>query len=253
MDQNKETQFVSRGQYILLAIIGTFASVLVLPYSLHLSRGLIDSGVATRQALISSSIIQGVVISWGLLLAGIVMGKKVGLGRLYTNPQAIRRTLTISILWGVAVSAFMIVSDLLIVSTGSIVAAEGVTSPGWLKGLGAIFYGGFVEEFMTRAFLVSGVVFIISLIRKESGRQPGWSYLLAIVFASIVFAAGHLGAAAASHSLTGVLVLRTALLNIIPGLVFGMLYWKRGLAAAIGAHLTVDVCVHVLFALFTGA
>lgn len=175
MNQNKETHFISRGQYILLAIIGTFASVLVLPYSLHLSRGLIDSGVATQQALITSSIIQGVVISWGLLLAGIVMGKRVELGRLFTDPQDIKRTLMISGMWGIAVSAFMIASDLLIVSTGAVVAAEGVTSPGWLKGLGAIFYGGFVEEYMTRAFLVSGVVFIISLIRKESGRQPGWS------------------------------------------------------------------------------
>jgi hypothetical protein len=60
-----------------------------------------------------------------------------------------------------------------------------------------------------------------------------------------VFAAGHLPAAGAIAPLTADVVLRILLLNAVAGFVFGWLYWKASLEAAMLAHATV----HVVFAI----
>jgi hypothetical protein len=42
------------------------------------------------------------------------------------------------------------------------------------------------------------------------------------------------------------MVIRTLVLNGFAGLVFGWLYWRRGLLAAMIAHTSADVVLHVL-------
>ena len=41
-------------------------------------------------------------------------------------------------------------------------------------------------------------------------------------------------------------LLRTYLILLIPGLIFGYLYWMRGLETAIACHFFVDIVVHVI-------
>jgi membrane protease YdiL (CAAX protease family) len=41
-------------------------------------------------------------------------------------------------------------------------------------------------------------------------------------------------------------IVRALLLNGIGGIVFGWLYWKRGLLAAMLAHFSADVVLHVV-------
>jgi membrane protease YdiL (CAAX protease family) len=41
-------------------------------------------------------------------------------------------------------------------------------------------------------------------------------------------------------------ILRAVLLNGLGGIVFGYLYWKRGLEAAMIAHFSADIVLHVL-------
>ena len=49
--------------------------------------------------------------------------------------------------------------------------------------------------------------------------------------------------------LTPLVITRAILLNGIGGVVFGWLYWKRGLEAAMIAHFSADIVLHVLLAL----
>jgi hypothetical protein len=37
---------------------------------------------------------------------------------------------------------------------------------------------------------------------------------------------------------------RILVLNLIPGILFGALFWKRGLLAAMTAHFSADVLMH---------
>ncbi|MFP4364108.1 MAG: type II CAAX prenyl endopeptidase Rce1 family protein [Spirochaetia bacterium] len=76
---------------------------------------------------------------------------------------------------------------------------EDAVRPQWYEGLAASFYGGFIEEYMMRLFLMTGIVWIISLFRRARGVQPVWAYVLSILFAGILFGIGHLGAAFAIY------------------------------------------------------
>jgi len=46
--------------------------------------------------------------------------------------------------------------------------------------------------------------------------------------------------------LTTIVVVRTVLLNSIAGVLFGWLYWRRGLLAAMVSHFSADIVLHVI-------
>ncbi|HIC89514.1 MAG TPA: CPBP family intramembrane metalloprotease [Anaerolineae bacterium] len=66
------------------------------------------------------------------------------------------------------------------------------------------------------------------------------------VLTALLFGAGHLPTLAMLAPLTVMLVVRTVLLNSIAGIVFGWLYWRRGLLAAIASHFSADIVLHVV-------
>jgi membrane protease YdiL (CAAX protease family) len=63
----------------------------------------------------------------------------------------------------------------------------------------------------------------------------------AILAAALVFGALHLPAMRGLVPLTGVVAARTVTLNAIGGVVFGWLYWKYSLGAAMTAHGAADL------------
>jgi membrane protease YdiL (CAAX protease family) len=70
---------------------------------------------------------------------------------------------------------------------------------------------------------------------------------IAMVLATLLFGAVHLPQAAElGGALPASVVAYVLLGNGLGGLVFGWLYWKRGLLAAATAHFTVDVVLYVV-------
>jgi membrane protease YdiL (CAAX protease family) len=65
------------------------------------------------------------------------------------------------------------------------------------------------------------------------------------VLAAAIFGVGHLPATAALMALTPLVVTRALVLNGLAGVVFGWLYWRRGLLAAMVAHFCGDLVLHV--------
>ena len=119
-----------------------------------------------------------------------------------------------------------------------------------LVGFLASFYGGIAEELQLRLFLMTLLVWLMT----RFGRSPmtprvAWS---AIVLAALVFGAGHLPGAAHLWPLDAVVIARTVLLNGVGGLVFGWVFWKHGLEAAMLAHFGADMVLHVLAPLAMG-
>ena len=55
---------------------------------------------------------------------------------------------------------------------------------------------------------------------------------------ALLFGAGHLPTTATLMPLTPLVITRALLLNGLGGIVFGWLYWKRGLLAAMLAHFS---------------
>jgi membrane protease YdiL (CAAX protease family) len=65
------------------------------------------------------------------------------------------------------------------------------------------------------------------------------------VIVAIIFGLGHLPAAFKLVEPSSFEVIRVLLLNGIPGIVFGWLYWSRGLWTAMTAHFVTDLVIHV--------
>jgi hypothetical protein len=116
-----------------------------------------------------------------------------------------------------------------------------------LQGLaGGVLYGGLSEEIMMRWGLMTLLVWFAArfVARRGGDAPPAPVCVVVIVVVALLFAAGHLPAASAVAPLTGSVVARILLLNGVAGLVFGWLYWKASLEAAMLAHASV----HVVFA-----
>lgn len=110
-------------------------------------------------------------------------------------------------------------------------------------------YGGLTEEIMMRFGLMSLIVWLFSKIFKDLKPIVYWC---GILIAAIIFALGHFPVAyqAVENPSAGLL---TYILigNTIGGVIFGWLYWKKGLEAAFIAHIFAHV-VMVLVEPFVG-
>lgn len=49
--------------------------------------------------------------------------------------------------------------------------------------------------------------------------------------------------------LSPLMVVRILVLNFIPGVVFGVLFWRRGLLSVMIAHFSADVLMHAILPL----
>jgi len=100
-------------------------------------------------------------------------------------------------------------------------------------------YGGLTEEILMRFGLMTLIVWLCSKIFKEIKPFVFWT---GIVIAAIIFAVGHFPIAyqAIDNPTTGLL---TYILigNSIGGIIFGWLYWKKGLESAFIAHIFTHI------------
>jgi membrane protease YdiL (CAAX protease family) len=109
--------------------------------------------------------------------------------------------------------------------------------------LGRVLYGGITEEVLLRWGLMTVLVWLAwRFLQRRTGTPRGAYVWLAIVVSALLFGAGHLPAAAMliGH-LTTELVLFVIGLNAAFGVLFGWLYWRYGLEAAIIAHATAHL------------
>jgi hypothetical protein len=106
-----------------------------------------------------------------------------------------------------------------------------------------VLYGGISEEVLMRWGLVTLLVWLPLRPRAGTVAAPSTTIMwVAIVAAALAFGAGHLPALAASGvTLTAAVVIRTVALNALGGVVFGWLYWRYSLEAAMVAHAMVHV------------
>lgn len=110
--------------------------------------------------------------------------------------------------------------------------------PLWKRLLAGVLYGGLTEELLMRLFLLPLLVWFAGRWWKQADGMPApGAFRAAIGLVALLFALAHLPATAAVVPLTPMLVLRALVLNGLAGVVFGFLYWRRGLEAAMLGHM----------------
>lgn len=102
-------------------------------------------------------------------------------------------------------------------------------------------YGGLTEELLMRFGFMTLVVWVIFKITKKLGNSTYWT---GIIVASILFAVGHFPVVFNTVQNPTIALLTYILIgNSIAGLIFGWLFWKKGLEAAFVGHIFAHVAM----------
>ena len=111
-----------------------------------------------------------------------------------------------------------------------------------------VLYGGITEELLLRWGLMTVLVWIAwRLLQRRKGTPQIVYVWLAIVVSALLFGAGHLPAAAAQiGELTADVAAFVVGANTVFGILFGFLFWRYGLEAAIIAHAFAHMVSHVV-------
>jgi membrane protease YdiL (CAAX protease family) len=106
--------------------------------------------------------------------------------------------------------------------------------------LARVLYGGITEELLLRWGLMTALLWLMWRIlqRRRGAPRTGYAWL-AITVSAFLFGAGHLPAAALLlGDLTGSAAVFVVGVNAVYGVLFGYLFWRYGLEAAMIAHAT---------------
>lgn len=239
---------------VVLGIAGAIATAGVLPYVLALDPTALARLPMSPLLATAVALLQPALLCFLLGWAGLKLGAPLGLGAPWIAAWLYRRPRPQTSLWlmaaglgifaGLAMLAFIALFGAPIADPA---VAHRVTA--W-KGLLASPYGGIVEEIELRLFVLSAVAWLLS--RITSGKPTTWIMIVSIASSALLFGVGHLPVVAQVTTLTATIVMRTIIGNAIGGLVFGMLYWKRGLEHAMLAHFCADIVLHVAAPLVVG-
>ncbi len=116
--------------------------------------------------------------------------------------------------------------------------------PFWAGALASL-YGGINEEVLLRLFLFTLIYFLFRKICKFASGSRLYFLWITNIIVALIFGLGHLPALFKLATPNSFEISRVLILNGIPGLVFGYLYWSRGLWAAMLAHFVTDLMIHV--------
>lgn len=236
-------------------VLAGLSALAIMPYVLQLMPEAFAKLTMPLPVFVLIQVVQATVLLGLLSLAGLRMGHRVGLGSplmqawLGRTAAPDARTLKPFHAIGLGVlAAMMIIGGSLVLDPllpEPLYAIEdrgaGLTA---LNGLLASFYGGIAEELMLRLFLMTGIVWLLCAFGRRAPRPA--MFWVAIVLAALLFGAGHLPPAVELWGPTPIVVLRTIALNAIGGVVFGWLYWRRGIEMAMLGHFSADIVLHVL-------
>lgn len=235
---------------ILLGVLSGIGTLCVFPYLLaimpQIAAGLQAKHVPVAM-LVAGQSIQALVLCGVLSWIGLRLGHRLGLDAPLLRAWACRQPL--SSRGGLGVSAMLGLAAGAVVLGMAIgfgpLAPGAAPRVGLPERLAAAFYGGITEEVLSRLFLMTLLAWLLGWLRRgRGGLAPPWVYWASIVVSALLFAAGHLGTALATLGAAPMVIVRTFVLNTIPGLLFGWLYWRRGLEHAMLAHFCADLVLH---------
>ena len=246
---------VNNKLFLILLLACILGNIAALPYSSSLGLLRFEELPIPFLIVILALIIQTTIYSTIAVFVGLFLGEKVGLGapiledwlQAESTGKNLRPIVKIPIILGVLVGVLLFVLDRFAFAYFiEPVTAFQEKAPLWQRIL-ASFYGGIGEEVFMRLFLVTLIIWIIQRLRKiKDSKSEALAAWVSIIIVSVVFGLGHLPMTATFTTITPLVVIRAIVLNSIAGIVFGWLYWKKGLEAAIISHFSTDIILHVI-------
>ena len=234
-----------------------FASVIgvigVLPYVFTLFGKLLDLENLTMPLpvfvavqVMHSSIAFGMMIVLGLLLAPKAGVEMPLLGEwLYYRRRPTAASLWVPALFGLAVGIVTVLLLFFVFLPHMPGWPSEAALPMWKRFLACV-YGGLNEEVLMRLFLFSLVLWLLHKVTRKEPRSSTALFWVGNVIVAVLFAGAYLPAAAKLIQLTPIAIVAIIFLKGSAGLVFGYMCWVRGFEAAVIAHFSADLVLHVV-------
>lgn len=220
----------------LACLVGSWA---VIPYIQYL--GILPPSVSISKILLFGTL-QAAILYGLICFLSYKLFSKTDLNP-FPNKSHLKRNVFFGGVFGAATGLIIYFLDKIIFSS-SLIATGKIQPPFWIGSLASL-YGAINEEVLLRLFLFTFIYFIFHKIfyfTKEHRLSFLW---MTNIIVALIFGLGHLPAAFKLIEPSSYEISRILLLNGIPGVVFGWLYWSRGLWAAMTAHFVADLMIHV--------
>lgn len=193
----------------------------------------------------------GLAIAGSLVQSGVLLALAAWSGAVLSAPLGLRAPVTEAALsgssiWGAA-KPQIIPGALIGLVAGVVLLIAGQAAPRELRSVGSAFhlpasarllYGGITEEILMRWGLMTLVAWLAwRFLQRRNGSLHLKYMTAAVLIAALLFGIGHLPAAAAMGlDLSPAVVAYVLIGNTVPGLLFGLSYWRWGLESAFLAH-----------------
>jgi hypothetical protein len=237
------------------SLLGTLA---IIPFSMTLTRQM-DLPEALLPLLMAVTVVAELMVSAVAIGLGLWLGPPVGLARLFVRDDSSAVEMSAfnrnwaawgkPLVIGMALGAMMGFYAWRVDFSGEGKRQALITFSSW-EGLLASFGAGVREEIWLRLGLMTFLVWLgFRLVTRIAAPSTATVVWTANLLAALCFAAIHIPQAHALLGLNAPMILFIFVGNGVPGLVFGWLYWRRGLIAAMLSHFGLDLVLKVLIPL----
>lgn len=244
-----------RKKFLILLALSLISVICIFPYVLTIQGELLKQVGQPVETIFLVQLAQSAILFSIVISLGLIFAKKINFHLPLIEAileksgykKILKNIFGISVFSGIAVAVIIYVLDLIFVFKGASISTHQNLAPVWQKLLAA-FYGGITEEILMRLFLMSFFIWIGTKLFKKK-KPSRTSIIISIFLAAIIFGLGHLPITASVTKIDSLIIGRAVALNGIAGVVFGWLFWKRGLESAMIAHFTADIFLLTLLPL----
>jgi hypothetical protein len=242
------------GALIFISVLSLYPSLVQQAEIIIDVREISDTSAEQLGAL---SLIQPILIGLGALLIGHFFAYRVKLRSLVYEKVNLNRavkeeakqSIPMALILGAIVGIVAVGFDVLFRPHLPTIFQQPVSMPQFFPILSNVLYGGIVEEVMLRFGLMTIVIYALSSKGQFLHKSI---YYIGIGLSALIFALGHYPATSSYLDMTAIVWIRMLLLNGLGGVVFGWLYWKHHLEAAIFSHMFAHVTMGVMALLLHG-
>lgn len=233
--------------FFTLMGLSLFGTACVIPYVITLQADILKEINQPLALIFVAQFIQSLILFSVSIFFGLILSEKIGFKlplfeailEKRDYKKIVKNILGNSILIGITVAIIIYILDIFFASKGTIISTHEIYAPAW-QTLLAAFYGGIVEEILMRLFLMTFFIWIsMKLFRQKQAKKI--NTIISIIITAVIFGLGHLPITASITDINILIIGRAIVLNGIAGVVFGWLFWKKGLESAMIAHFTADI------------
>ncbi len=238
---------------MVLALISAIGIIFTIMFQINTMPAEIFDTIP-KEVVIAISFIQSMIMVILMSYAGLKLSRATNLNKgildvIYSGDSKLEYKVKLIQNVKIALLLAFILSGVMTISEKFIWARYIPQISTFYEGLNPIYllvgmiYGGVVEEIMLRLFAMSLIVFILFKVFKREKSKfdiPTSFYVISIILTALLFGLGHMPATIQIFGgLTTPIVLRMIIMNGIPGVVFGYLYFKKGIEYAMVSHMFI--------------